>query len=90
MVIDNAVEINSKTVMDALFDMGAKIVNVNHNTTLSEILFDYNNQKAVLYFANNKKTLQISHNDIIIKSTKRVKTYAELVAVLTDLLKRVF
>jgi hypothetical protein len=82
--------ISPQTVLDILFDSGAKVVNAKHDKTQSEIVFEYNNQTATLYFFLKSKNIQIVHRDVILRSLYKVRNTDDLIRVLTDLLKRVF
>jgi hypothetical protein len=83
-------EVTPQTTLDILFDMGAKIVSAKHDVGQSEIIFEYNNQTASLYYFVKKKSMQIVHKDVIMKSMRRINEVEDMVHVLTDLLKRIF
>lgn len=83
-------EVTPQTVLDILFDMDAKIVDAKHDVGQSEIIFEYNNQTATLFFFTKNKHLQVLQGDISMKSLTKIKSSDILVKVLTDLLKRVF
>ena len=82
-------DITAQHVVDILFDMGAKIIDVLHEKGQSEILFEHNGKKAKLYCLSNSRKLYVAQNDLQIKSLTVIKTVEDLVSVLGELLKRV-
>lgn len=89
MVMDAPAEITAQTVLDILFDMGAKIINTRHEVGQSEILFEYNNKKAQLFCSSKSKTLQLAQDFVTIKYLKKINSVEDLTRALTELLKRV-
>jgi hypothetical protein len=82
--------ISYQTVLDILFDMGAKIMDAKHSKSESEIIIEYNNQTATLYFFYQSKKIQIVQGDILMKSVYKIQNTDDLIKVLTSLLKRIF
>lgn len=88
MIIDQ--EINQKMITDVLFDMGVHIITVDGDSAKhSHIIIEHNGKKCSLFYSNVKKQLKVASGNLIIESIQRVKTYDDLVSVLTDLLCRI-
>lgn len=83
-------EINTDTFSDILFDMGVNIISVDIDSVkIIHIVVKHNHTNVSIFYSTMKKTLELTFDDLIIKSNHRIKDYNDLVITLGDLLKRV-
>ena len=82
-------DITSQQVVDVLFDMGAKILNVLHENGRSEILFEHNGKKAMMFCLSNSRSLYVTQDKLQIKSLQKIGNVQDMVSVIQELLKRV-